>query len=78
MAKELTVVCRLLKEGSQDKKCTELTAEDYTPWEDVPPEQKERQMKIWSERLSRNMSAYFRQHPDEYNKLIEKGIAERI
>lgn len=78
VAKELKVVCRLLKDGSQDKKCTELTAEDYTPWEEVPEQQKQAQQRIWSERLSRNMSAYFCQHPDEYAVLIEKGIAERI
>ena len=64
--KPLTVTCYLLHKGSENVKCTEIKkGEDYTPWNDIPEKDKAKQLKIMSERLSRSVSTYFHQHPEE-------------
>lgn len=79
--KPLTAICRQLKPGSENKKCTELTKADYTPWEDMTQEEKDKQLRKMSERLSRDLSIVFRQHPEEWEKVLrwsqrdQKGTA---
>lgn len=48
----------------------EIDGADAVPMESLTPQEKERVMGIWSERLSRNMSAWYSQHPELLGELV--------
>lgn len=47
----------------------EIDGQEPVELDSLSSEEKERVRGIWSARLSRNMSAYYSQHPEEYGKL---------
>lgn len=48
----------------------EIDGADAVPMESLSAEEKERAMGIWRERLSRNMSAWYSQHPELIREII--------
>lgn len=56
--KKLTASCYISIDGA-----------DPVPWNSLTQEEKENVKVIWSERLSRHMSAYYAQHMDEYARV---------
>lgn len=47
----------------------EIDGKEPVPIDSLSSEEKERVMGIWSDRLGRNMSAWYSQHPEEYARL---------
>lgn len=47
----------------------EINGAAPVPFDSLSAEEKARVMDIWSERLSRTMSAYYTNHPEEYSKI---------
>ena len=47
----------------------EINGAAPVPFDSLSAEEKERVMATWSERLSRTMSAYYTNHPEEYSKI---------
>ena len=47
----------------------EINGAAPVPFDSLSAEEKAGAMKIWSERLSRTMSAYYTNHPEEYSKI---------
>lgn len=47
----------------------EINGAPAVPFDSLSAEEKARVMDIWSERLSRTMSAYYTNHPEEYSKI---------
>ena len=47
----------------------EINGAPPVPFDSLSAEEKAKVMEIWSERLSKTMSAYYTNHPEEYSKI---------
>lgn len=47
----------------------EIDGAEAVPFDSLSAEEKERVFAIWSERLSKTMSAYYTNHPEEYERI---------